>query len=806
MGHCYHCHLGDRGLDLPRPQVAAHSTVKCAMPSRHSTVTSGGSAMLGKFLKKTVLLGTGRTILGVAVLLTVFFATPTTADAAIVQETHSSAYSNTVTMPTHSVGDFIMVTAGCENCATIPTVPAGYTTIDSAAVTAAGSSRSLVIAYKIAASGSETTGTWTNANLISVTVFGSDTAAALSLGAYDERTNSIPSNPFDLYDGFTLQTTDGSSAVYRAHLSAPDLNYTPTGYSTLTPRSPFRMYYKLATSTVSSFSVTQGAVAVTISYGVEIKEYQVPPDPAVVFESPTGDLPVAVNFNASTTALKGRYANFYRVPTGIEFDTLLIKMPDSHTSTTRWSVAGYFDVDLLPIELCAGTDGDNECNGVVSGPASFESTYNCVIVATGVCEIDFGGTKAMSGGRDMLYLAVDPNTPYQAFTYPTSFGDVGYVCDGGLGNCLNQAAVIKLCDNGCADNTLDSTTYNSSFLPLTRIVSMSPSATTTATSTAFALEVVSMVLPADYVDGMELKVTYYRQSNSQLAVVAAFQPGLAPDSGVYEVPITTHGQFTFATTTDIQAIGVYWYTAEIVFPEGFFETILGFFDFGDVTLQEKAYRKNTIFTVVEMNGIDLLYADPNTVITDGVFGNFLENVDATSCNIIGGDFDMIDCLKLLIIPPTPTLVAMWDSLMNNTLRIFPLGYITRFLEIVTLSTPVMPPALEYTYGTSAPAELEGKGMSFQIFDAFPLLLTIVADDGTNKNIWDIVTPFFDTIIALGVLGVILMDILALGLPDFSGGQRARAVDIQPYRANPRDKMTLDLRKKAGYGDIDMRKQ
>lgn len=765
------------------------------MPSWHSTVTFGGSAMLGKFLKKTVLLGTGRTILGVAVLFIVFFATSHITYASISYVTDQA------------VGDLIVGTC-YSGSVTVTVTPSGWTKVAQAVTSGTGDGH-VVTFYKIATDTSTDTACFGMHAMFRSSVSG----ATLSAGASSTAASNVASNASFQLPALTIQDTGDSSIVYgivRGLWGYYDATPTaPTGYTTISIDGSGNSFYNgYNTSGTSVSAKTLTGTGANRGWGAQVLEIieTLPPDPAVVFESPFDDLPVVVNFNASTTALKGRYANFYRVPTGIEFDTLLIKIPDSHTSTTRWAVEGYYDVDLLPIELCAGTTGNNECNGVVAGPTSFSSTYNCVVVATGVCEIDFGTSVAMSGGRDMLYLAVDPNTPYQSFTYLTSFGDVGYVCDGGLGNCLNQAAVIKLCDNGCADNTLNSTTYNSSFLPLTRIVSMSPSATTTATSTVFALEVVSMVLPEDYVEGMELKVTYYRQSNSQLAAVAASQPGLAPDSGVYEIPLTGSGRYTFSTTTSITAVGVYWYTAEIIFPEGFFETILGFFDFGEATLQEKAYRKNTTFTVVEMNGIDLLYADPNTVITDGVFGNFLENVDATSCNIISGDFDMIDCLKLLIIPPTPTLVAMWDSLMNNTLRIFPLGYITRFLEIVTLSTPVMPPALEYTYGTSAPTELEGKGMSFQIFDAFPLILTIVADDGTNKNIWDIVTPFFDTIIALGVLGVILMDILALGLPDFSGGQRARAVDIQPYRANPRDKMTLDLRKSAGYGDIDMRKK
>jgi hypothetical protein len=317
---------------------------------------------------------------------------------------------------------------------------------------------------------------------------------------------------------------------------------------------------------------------------------------------------------------------------------------------------------------------------------------------------------------------------------------------------------------------------------ISAILSMSPSATTTATSTDFEFRVTGQLLPEDFEDGSELRVTYYRQTNTQMAGAIYSQVGVAPDSGVFVVPLIEPGYFDFSTTTSVLSVGDYWYTAELDLPSGFFETIVDFFDFTE-DLQEKALRMNTMFTVVEQTGIDLLYSDPDYVITDGTFGNFLSNVDFDSCSIISGDFSVIDCLKLLIVPPTPTLVSQWDSLMNNVLRVFPLGYVTRFLEIVTLSDSVQPPALQYTYGTSAPDELQGREVSFQVFDGFALLPEIVADDGSGKNVWDIVTPFFDTIVALGVLGVILADVLRLGLPDFSGATPPQAVEVQPYRVS-----------------------
>lgn len=81
----------------------------------------------------------------------------------------ASATSNTVGMSTHAAGDlivgFVLNTSG-----TVPIVPAGWKS--PGAFASLGTFNSIVaMGYKIAASSSETTGTWTNANAICVTVY-----------------------------------------------------------------------------------------------------------------------------------------------------------------------------------------------------------------------------------------------------------------------------------------------------------------------------------------------------------------------------------------------------------------------------------------------------------------------------------------------------------------------------------------------------------------------------------------------------------------------------------------------------------
>ena len=85
---------------------------------------------------------------------------------AITRVSAGSAKATSMTLPTHAAGDLIVMIAG-KSTSGLPTIPAGWTTIQSSS----SSTISFVIAYKIAASSSESSGTWTNAGSIGATVY-----------------------------------------------------------------------------------------------------------------------------------------------------------------------------------------------------------------------------------------------------------------------------------------------------------------------------------------------------------------------------------------------------------------------------------------------------------------------------------------------------------------------------------------------------------------------------------------------------------------------------------------------------------
>jgi hypothetical protein len=86
------------------------------------------------------------------------------------------------TMPTHVKGDLIVIVAHRIGSTTLPTVPSGWWVQSNNSGGGTGNQqRATVLAWKVAASNSETSGTWTNASLLACVVYRDD-ANYLTLG------------------------------------------------------------------------------------------------------------------------------------------------------------------------------------------------------------------------------------------------------------------------------------------------------------------------------------------------------------------------------------------------------------------------------------------------------------------------------------------------------------------------------------------------------------------------------------------------------------------------------------------------
>ena len=74
---------------------------------------------------------------------------------------------DSATLPTHQAGDLILAFAFRDGSTTLPTIPTGWTSIGSSSANTCAAR----VAYKVAASSSETTGTWTSATTVIFLVY-----------------------------------------------------------------------------------------------------------------------------------------------------------------------------------------------------------------------------------------------------------------------------------------------------------------------------------------------------------------------------------------------------------------------------------------------------------------------------------------------------------------------------------------------------------------------------------------------------------------------------------------------------------
>lgn len=89
----------------------------------------------------------------------------------------AAAETTSVTLPSHQAGDLLLMWAYRASGTTRPVAPAGWTY----ATMRANVVQAATVAYKVAASASEISGTWTNAEAVAVAVY-RDSANYLSIG------------------------------------------------------------------------------------------------------------------------------------------------------------------------------------------------------------------------------------------------------------------------------------------------------------------------------------------------------------------------------------------------------------------------------------------------------------------------------------------------------------------------------------------------------------------------------------------------------------------------------------------------
>lgn len=133
--------------------------------------------------------------------------------------------TTTATIPTHAVGDILVAYAYRDGSTTLPTLPAGWTSI----TTQTGTSCCARLAYKVATATNDSSGTWTSASELIIHVYRADTNYSIDIGAFASTsgtTNTLT------YPAVTLQDNGGKSiiAAFIGHRSTnTTIESPPTG-------------------------------------------------------------------------------------------------------------------------------------------------------------------------------------------------------------------------------------------------------------------------------------------------------------------------------------------------------------------------------------------------------------------------------------------------------------------------------------------------------------------------------------------------------------------------------------------------
>jgi len=231
--------------------------------------------------------------------------------------------------------------------------------------------------------------------------------------------------------------------------------------------------------------------------------------------------------------------------------------------------------------------------------------------------------------------------------------------------------------------------------------------------------------------------------------------------------------------------------------------VLGWF------FDDKSFLRTEIrFALTELSQLDIARVEDNLGAT------LLANVGLTeisACKI--ATFSFGKCIQGLFIPEKADLLNSWcsfqvgreyvagsgctgtNTLFGGVLNVWPLGYITRFLDLIVYAEPVMPPALSYTFGSAVDGTgLTGETIEYQIYEHFDVLESIESDQGTSSNLWDIVMPYFTVVVNLALFVAIFVKLIAYDWTfDVSSSSSSRSVS-SPSR-KPDSKSVQDVKNK-----------
>lgn len=320
----------------------------------------------------------------------------------------SGTGTTSATLPTHAAGDLIIVGAYRDGNATAPSIPGDYTSIQSAGA----SSNSIRVGYKVAASSSEVTGTWTNATSLIVVVY-RGVHPVCPIGGSAITSGSSTSISYPTIVDFRNNADTSSWAVgFAGHRSTNvAIETAPSGMTNVTSVSDATDEAGLhdTNTGVNSWTATSASVGGTSAawYSVTVE---------VIAAEPTGSAgtPTNTGFFSPTASISGTWTGHANTFASDNVYATTTVSPSGENSIWAGNFAGLLaaiplgasiDGIEVTVEGSAATDAGGYCYmHLASAAGSFlpfrsATSQACALVAS-ESTVTVGGSSNLWGGYD----------------------------------------------------------------------------------------------------------------------------------------------------------------------------------------------------------------------------------------------------------------------------------------------------------------------------------------------------------------------------------------------------------------------
>lgn len=251
---------------------------------------------------------------------------------------------------------------------------------------------------------------------------------------------------------------------------------------------------------------------------------------------------------------------------------------------------------------------------------------------------------------------------------------------------------------GVCTNCSDITNYGR-----TRIISFTPEEGSTTASTSVSFSLHAYINPDDIGDVIGVRLVLHNINQNAMSYIPFYQAFDPNDIFLFEGSATSSGDFYFASTTHLD-LGNYRVEAVIgrTYVSGFVQN--PFSSINDDQSHQFIVGSSTVMGIISQTGFDTF---------NGFLGGYTSSTTSSfgdNCTPWSSNFAISGCLAYLFIPDSYHLNQTMTNLRNGFLVRFPMGYATRFYDIMaTSSTTTIP-----IFSVTVPTGMIGAGASLSL--------------------------------------------------------------------------------------------